>query len=90
MSSASTWLDLPDDHPFGLANLPYGVFSTTAGPRVGVRIGDWVLDAGAVAQIGKDAWESAMGRISLRRGRTRASTPSSSSADRHGPSPGTG
>ena len=24
-------------------------------PRVGVRIGDWVLDAGAVAQIGKDA-----------------------------------
>ena len=56
MSSASTWLDLPDDHPFGIANLPYGVFSTDdAAPRVGVRIGDWVLDAGAVAQIGKDA-----------------------------------
>ncbi len=56
MSSASTWLDLPDDHLFGLANLPYGVFSTDGtSPRVGVRIGDWVLDAGAVAQIGKDA-----------------------------------
>jgi fumarylacetoacetase len=56
LSSASTWLDLPDDHLFGLANLPYGVFSTDGtARRVGVRIGDWVLDAGAVAQIGKDA-----------------------------------
>jgi fumarylacetoacetase len=56
LSSASTWLDLPDDHLFGLANLPYGVFSTDGtAPRVGVRIGDCVLDAGAVAQIGKDA-----------------------------------
>jgi fumarylacetoacetase len=56
LSPASTWLDLPEDHPFGIANLPYGVFSTEAtSPRVGVRIGDWVLDAGAVAQIGKDA-----------------------------------
>ena len=56
MSPASTWLDLPEDHPFGIANLPYGVFSTeTTSSRVGVRIGEWVLDAGAVAQIGKDA-----------------------------------
>jgi fumarylacetoacetase len=56
LSSASTWLDLPDDHLFGLANLPFGVFSTDGtARRVGVRIGDWVLDAGAVAQIGKDA-----------------------------------
>src|SRR5207302_1645069 len=31
--------------PFGLANLPYGVFSAGNGhPRVGVRIGDSVLD----------------------------------------------
>ncbi|WP_219414511.1 fumarylacetoacetase [Pseudonocardia nigra] len=45
-----TWLDLPDDTPFGLANLPYGVFSTAAGPRrVGVAIGDDVLDAGGAA-----------------------------------------
>ncbi len=56
MSAATTWLDLPDDHLFGLANLPYGVFSTEGtAPRVGVRIGDRVLDAGAVAQIGRDA-----------------------------------
>ena len=52
----TTWLDLPAEHPFGIHNLPYGVFSTEGGePRVGVRIGDLVLDAGAVAQIGKDA-----------------------------------
>jgi fumarylacetoacetase len=46
-----TWLDLPADHPFGLANLPYGVFSTAADParRVGVRIGDQVLDAARAA-----------------------------------------
>ena len=48
---------MPDDHPFGIDNLPYGVFSTAGDPtaRVGVRIGDLVLDAGAVAAIGRDA-----------------------------------
>jgi fumarylacetoacetase len=40
-----TWLDLPPDDPFGVANLPYGVFSAgDERPRVGVRIGDSVLD----------------------------------------------
>jgi fumarylacetoacetase len=40
-----TWLDLPPDTPFGPANLPYGVFSAgQEGPRVGIRIDDWVLD----------------------------------------------
>ncbi|PYC88221.1 fumarylacetoacetase [Streptomyces tateyamensis] len=44
-----TWLDLPQDSPFGVANLPYGVFSTPdTAPRVGVRIGDQVLDLAAV------------------------------------------
>ena len=53
----TTWLDVPADHPFGIDNLPYGVFSTAGDPtrRVGVRIGDLVLDAGAVAAIGRDA-----------------------------------
>jgi len=49
----ATWLDLPADHPFGLATLPFGVFST-ADPdlrRVGVRIGDFVLDAAAAAEF---------------------------------------
>jgi fumarylacetoacetase len=53
----ATWLDIPAAHPFGMHNLPYGVFSTPEDPirRVGVRIGDLVLDAGAVAAVGRDA-----------------------------------
>jgi len=49
----TTWLDIPPDHPFGLATLPYGIFSTTDPDlrRVGVRIGDLVLDAGAAAEF---------------------------------------
>ncbi len=49
-----TWPDLPPDSLFGISNLPYGVFSADdgrppgpgvpRGPRVGVRIGDSVLD----------------------------------------------
>jgi fumarylacetoacetase len=65
-----TWLDLPPETGFGIANLPYGVFSraagldecescvqrttpishsSTPGGRVGVAIGDSVLDVAAVA-----------------------------------------
>jgi fumarylacetoacetase len=47
-----TWLDLPPDSLFGLANLPYGVFSVAGerrrDPGVGVRIGDSVLDLARV------------------------------------------
>jgi fumarylacetoacetase len=46
-----TWLDLPPDSLFGPANLPYGVFQADGhdgGRRVGVRVGDWVLDLAAV------------------------------------------
>ena len=53
----TTWLDLPADHPFGIQTLPYGVFTTADEPdrpRVGVRIGDLVLDASAVAALGGD------------------------------------
>jgi fumarylacetoacetase len=53
----TTWLDVPADHPFGIDTLPYGVFSTDETParrRVGVRIGDHVLDASAVAALGGD------------------------------------
>ncbi|KRE62361.1 fumarylacetoacetase [Nostocoides sp. Soil756] len=50
-----TWLDLPADHPFGLHNLPYGVYSPAADGddgerRVGVRVGDHVLDLAACAE----------------------------------------
>jgi len=65
-----TWLDLPPGTGFGVANLPFGIFSRAAGPdecesgvqrttpvphacahggRVGVAIGDSVLDVAAVA-----------------------------------------
>ncbi|OZC03255.1 fumarylacetoacetase [Rubricoccus marinus] len=42
----TAFLDLPADTAFGLDNLPYGVFSTQDDPshRVGVRIGEHVLD----------------------------------------------
>ncbi|WP_228000134.1 fumarylacetoacetase [Nocardia australiensis] len=40
-----TVISIPTDSLFGLDNLPYGVFSTAdAGPRVGVRVGDSVVD----------------------------------------------
>jgi fumarylacetoacetase len=47
-----TWLDLADDSPFGLDNLPYGVFSRAGAPdrRIGVAIGEWVLDLTAAAE----------------------------------------
>jgi fumarylacetoacetase len=39
---------IPDGSPFGLDNLPYGVFSVGGGPpRVGVRVGDSVIDLAA-------------------------------------------
>jgi len=61
------WLDLPADHPFGLATLPYGVFSTTDPDlrRVGVRIGDFVLDAGAAADAAGVEWDIAWAQPSL-------------------------
>lgn len=45
-----TWLDLPPGTPFGLGNLPYGIFSPPGQaprPRAGVRVGDQVLDLAA-------------------------------------------
>ncbi|MGC4877029.1 fumarylacetoacetase [Micromonospora sp. DT43] len=44
-----TWVSGVDGSPYGVTNLPYGVFSSGGGqPRIGVRIGSWVFDlAGA-------------------------------------------
>ena len=47
MTEAAAWLGIAPGHPFGLQTLPYGSFTTrdrAARPRVGVRIGDQVLD----------------------------------------------
>ncbi|CAM3540241.1 fumarylacetoacetase [Tsukamurella ocularis] len=44
----TTWAPVPAGSGFGVENLPYGVFRPTTGaPRVGVRIGDHVLDLAA-------------------------------------------
>ncbi|MFK4245714.1 fumarylacetoacetase [Micromonospora chokoriensis] len=43
-----TWVTGADGSPYGVTNLPYGVFRTDGGqPRIGVRIGSWVLDLAA-------------------------------------------
>jgi fumarylacetoacetase len=64
--------DVPEGDPFGPHNLPYGVFSPTgsdAGPdavrRVGVRLGDHVLDAGAAARALGSPYASLLDRPSL-------------------------
>jgi fumarylacetoacetase len=44
-----TWVEVPDDHPFPIENLPFGVFSNDGDQaRVGVAIGDLVLDLAPV------------------------------------------
>ncbi len=49
----SSWVGIPADSDFTLANLPYGIFSTEERPRrVGVAIGDQILDLQAVAEAG--------------------------------------
>jgi fumarylacetoacetase len=45
-----TWLDVPADSAFPVQNLPYGVFSRPdEQPRVGVAVGDQVLDLAPLA-----------------------------------------
>ncbi|MET8120159.1 fumarylacetoacetase [Micromonospora sp. NPDC005189] len=43
-----TWVTGVDGSPYGVTNLPYGVFRSDGGQaRIGVRIGSWVLDLAA-------------------------------------------
>ncbi|MDF9800879.1 fumarylacetoacetase [Catalinimonas alkaloidigena] len=50
----SPWLNITDNSDFSIYNLPYGVFSTaTRRPRVGVAIGEYIIDMAAVAGRGK-------------------------------------
>ena len=49
---AAAWLGLAPDHPFGLQTLPYGSFTTLdrpTEPRIGVAVGDRVLDLTAAS-----------------------------------------
>jgi fumarylacetoacetase len=42
-----SWTGIADDHPFGVANLPYGMAALNNGTtRLVVRIGDWAFDVG--------------------------------------------
>ena len=49
-----SFIDVPQDSDFSIHNLPYGVFrpSATAAPRIGVAIGDAVLDLSVLADRG--------------------------------------
>ncbi|UUN28538.1 fumarylacetoacetase [Streptomyces sp. FIT100] len=61
-------LDLAEGDPFGPHNLPYGVFTTADEPglrRLGVRIGDHVLDAGAAAHTLGSPYASLLAQRSL-------------------------
>jgi fumarylacetoacetase len=66
-------LDLPPGSPFGVANLPYGVFSASdrnpKAPRVGVRIGDSVLDL--VPALGEQVFAEPSLNAFLAQGRAR-------------------
>ncbi len=50
----SPWLAIADDSDFSIHNLPFGVFSTARSrPRVGVAIGEQIINMAAVAARGK-------------------------------------
>ncbi len=59
--------DVPEGDPFGTHNLPYGVFSLPGSDdrRVGVRLGDHVLDAGAAAAALGSPYVALLARPSL-------------------------
>ncbi|MFH8560364.1 fumarylacetoacetase [Streptomyces sp. NPDC017988] len=61
--------DLPEGDPFGPHNLPYGVFSLPGERddqrRVGVRLGSYVLDAGAAAAALGSPYVSLLARPTL-------------------------
>lgn len=52
--SLRSFVDVAADSGFPIQNLPYGVFSTASDsrPRVGVAIGDYVLDLAAIEESG--------------------------------------
>ncbi|MCY7353230.1 MAG: fumarylacetoacetase [Cytophagaceae bacterium] len=48
----NSWVEIPFDSDFTLVNLPYGVFSSDGrSPRVGIAIGNYILDLQAVAEL---------------------------------------
>lgn len=68
-SHASSWVEGADEHDdFPVQNLPLGVFSIGDGKRrIGVAIGDWVLDLAGLAADGHlpENLQPALGRATL-------------------------
>lgn len=61
-----TWVTGLEGSPYGLHNLPYGVFRTVdREPRVGVRVGTGVLDLGGAEQAGLVLAAGTLGRPRL-------------------------
>ncbi len=51
--SLKSWVDVPVNTDFPIQNLPFGIFKTSQlTPRVGVRIGDFVLDLKTLFVLG--------------------------------------
>lgn len=49
----ASWIEISDESDFSMQNLPYGVFSTSSlDTRIGVAIGNYVLDLKVLAQKG--------------------------------------
>jgi fumarylacetoacetase len=60
--SRTSWVASANGHPdFPIQNLPLGVFSSPGGdPRIGVAIGDRILDVRAAAALLDPAWQRAL------------------------------
>ena len=53
----ASFLEIPSDSHFPIQNLPFGIFSTkNTPPRVGVRIGDFILDLTVVEKYAFFGW----------------------------------
>lgn len=53
MKKLKCWVPNSDESDFSIYNIPFGIFSNKkAGPRVGIAIGDKILDLNAVAKKG--------------------------------------
>ena len=49
----NTWVSVPENSDFTIYNLPYGIYSQQGGsPKVGVAIGESVLDLDALQKAG--------------------------------------
>jgi len=58
--SASCWVPVPEGSDFPITNLPYGVFRGPGGRRIGVAIGECVLDLAGAAERGLLAGPTSM------------------------------